>query len=831
MSRPVTDAPPKGFDRADRLDSRVLVLALAVLSLVLTLWRINAGSLWWDESLSLHRAQNDLGYILSGHIDFGGFETVDQHPPLYFLLLSAFTRLFGESDLVLRLPSALFAASLVPLVYACACELTDKRGALAASTLAALSPMLHWYGREARMYTMVAALAAFTLLCTLRTLRRSTGNRTTSTRWLLAGLISACATLATQYLYALSLAALAPPCLLYWRQSAQKPDRPLKSPWLILGAALLLVATLTVFALQVLRQIPSLATLRTHVALPIIVRDMFNSFAVGLSCNLRQSWPITLLFAMVWVFGIYATLIPTQGESNPSRAMRLANAVLLAGGVLIPAVLLWGFSFVSPVYTNSRYLITCAPLFYVTLGIASSRIAQGRRSLGTTVLMLLLVGTGYSLMRLYVDPYYRVKEDYAGAVALIARGERPHDLILVNGPENLTAFQHYYQGPGTVLALPRASMSSDELESELGAAIEQYDRVWLLRARTAISDPELSVADWLENHAMRTLFSGFPSCGNYIRVIAFELSPFDPATECEPRWVLDDQLALHQISLMYRDASGSINEQTIATGQPRAISIPAGTLLSLRMTWEPMQELADLRVSLRLVRDGETWTQQDQTPFLYLPSSEWPLGQTVRQAADLGLPADLPAAGYTLEMVVYRAEDGIPLIDPATGRPALDLGPIEIVQPLDYKAQIKAVTMPPAPGLPVSFGDLALSGLVLPDRALKPGDTLIIEMSWLALSDDAPPMVAVINLCDEQGEVYHSESQEPSGAGYQTTDWPKDRTIRGRIRLTLPPDTPAGTHSVHLLVYDAANARYLPLRRLGVPMPTRDLSLGSIMVR
>ena len=49
------------------------------------------------------------------------------------------------------------------------------------------------------------------------------------------------------------------------------------------------------------------------------------------------------------------------------------------------------------------------------------------------------------------------------------------------------------------------------------------------------------------------------------------------------------------------------------------------------------------------------------------------------------------------------------------------------------------------------------------------------------------------------------------------------------MHITLPPDTPSGAYSLHLLVFD--DARYLHVRRLGIPMPSRDLNLGSIVVR
>ncbi|MBN1399815.1 MAG: hypothetical protein JXA74_03195, partial [Anaerolineae bacterium] len=84
---------------------RVALLALILASFLLRMWRLDAKSIWWDESLSLHRAQRDLGYILSNRIDIAGTETIDLHPPLYFALLRVFIVCCGEADLVLRFPS------------------------------------------------------------------------------------------------------------------------------------------------------------------------------------------------------------------------------------------------------------------------------------------------------------------------------------------------------------------------------------------------------------------------------------------------------------------------------------------------------------------------------------------------------------------------------------------------------------------------------------------------------------------------------------------------------------------------------------------------------
>ena len=81
-----------------RLGELALVVAIVILTFLRGIWALGDKSLWWDESLSLHRAQLDAGSILAGTItltDNASTQvTIDDHPPLYFLLLAGSARLF-----------------------------------------------------------------------------------------------------------------------------------------------------------------------------------------------------------------------------------------------------------------------------------------------------------------------------------------------------------------------------------------------------------------------------------------------------------------------------------------------------------------------------------------------------------------------------------------------------------------------------------------------------------------------------------------------------------------------------------------------------------------
>jgi uncharacterized membrane protein len=99
----------------------------------------------------------------------------DNHPPLYFAVVKATRDLLGDAPWVLRLPSAVLGAAVIPLAAAAAEALTDdRRAGRWAAWFAALSPFLVHHGQEARMYALVGTLAAANLLA----LARFTSGRT-----------------------------------------------------------------------------------------------------------------------------------------------------------------------------------------------------------------------------------------------------------------------------------------------------------------------------------------------------------------------------------------------------------------------------------------------------------------------------------------------------------------------------------------------------------------------------------------------------------------------------------------------------------------------------
>ncbi len=136
---------------------RVLALLTAG-GLALRLVDLSRESFWLDEAGRAAIAAQPLGAIP------GVVGVIELSPPLYHLLLHGWLRLVGDGDFALRLLSALLGAAAIPATYLLVRALLDRRTALVAALLAAVTPLYVVYSREAAMYALFLLLA---LLATL----------------------------------------------------------------------------------------------------------------------------------------------------------------------------------------------------------------------------------------------------------------------------------------------------------------------------------------------------------------------------------------------------------------------------------------------------------------------------------------------------------------------------------------------------------------------------------------------------------------------------------------------------------------------------------------
>src|SRR5713226_6720844 len=143
--------PAARFTDVNRVRATVaLPVLLAALALVLRLYGLSDKPLWYDEIVTLNRANLPLAELVIDALK-------QKHYPTYFLLLGP----FASADIdgwMLRFPSALFGAVCVLLVSRLAAEMRGPRTGLGAGLLMALSPFEVQFGQEARSYTLTSCL-------------------------------------------------------------------------------------------------------------------------------------------------------------------------------------------------------------------------------------------------------------------------------------------------------------------------------------------------------------------------------------------------------------------------------------------------------------------------------------------------------------------------------------------------------------------------------------------------------------------------------------------------------------------------------------------------
>jgi mannosyltransferase len=154
-------APDPGS--ADSGPSRPIVAALVVVVAVGIVFRFVARSdLWLDEALTVNIAKLPLS-------DLRDALRHDGAPPLFYVLLHGWIKIFGSSDVAVRALAGVISVATLPAAWIAGKRLAGRWGAWAAVAVLASSPYAIRYATETRMYS----LAMFLVLWGYVVLRRA----------------------------------------------------------------------------------------------------------------------------------------------------------------------------------------------------------------------------------------------------------------------------------------------------------------------------------------------------------------------------------------------------------------------------------------------------------------------------------------------------------------------------------------------------------------------------------------------------------------------------------------------------------------------------------
>jgi mannosyltransferase len=135
-----------------------------VLGGVLRFATLNVSSIELDESATLLLVHRGFSGMLS-HISQS-----ESTPPLYYVLVWAWTKVFGAGPIGFRSMSALIGTITIPVMYLAGREISPRAGVWAA-VLTTFSPSMFFFSQQARAYGLLVLLSAAAFVAWERALR------------------------------------------------------------------------------------------------------------------------------------------------------------------------------------------------------------------------------------------------------------------------------------------------------------------------------------------------------------------------------------------------------------------------------------------------------------------------------------------------------------------------------------------------------------------------------------------------------------------------------------------------------------------------------------
>ena len=379
-----------GNPRAGRLAIFMLTLAATILRVSF----LDSKSFWLDEGVTAQRVSLPLSGLL--RVIVGGRTNMS----LYYLLLHGWTSIAGSSEFIIRLPSALFDAATVPLVYVLGTELRDRRVGLLAAVLVSVNATSIRYAQTARSYSMYVMLATLAAIFFVRSVQRGSSQADLA-GYVVSGTLSI-------YTQLFGIFAVPPQWLsVFLFRLGRK------------GAIRLTICALVIGALSLPAFFFGISG--HHGSLAWIPKTSFNS-VVGLILSFAGAFDgqvtiLSVILAGLYIVGFLLAILWAPRPDWPPLGYLLLS-------LCFPICVTIVISFIEPLFVT-RYLLAGLPLFAVLAAIGFRRLNPPFSIAIVCAIALLSLGQDYYY---YCGPSI---EDWRGVVDFVAKRAQPQDTLVV----------------------------------------------------------------------------------------------------------------------------------------------------------------------------------------------------------------------------------------------------------------------------------------------------------------------------------------------------------------------------------------------------------------
>lgn len=434
-----------------------MIILILVIGLILRLINLNQ-SLWLDEAINVVYSQKYNLWDFLTKYPFGDF-----HPPGYFFILWIWTRLFGVSEITVRIPSVIFGVAAIYLTFLIGKKLFDKKVGLTAAILLAVAPLHVYYSQEARMYSF--ATFAVTL-STYFLLRLEEKKLLIDLNYILSMVL---------IFYSDYVAYFIIPVHVFFIILTQKAFLK-RYLVLFLSSSLFLAPWLLIFKEQIQSGINAANSLTgwKNVVGGTSLKDLgliYTKIVLG-----RTSFDNKLIY-LLFVLLSLLILLPVAYKS-----IRKINnqVILILSWIGVPVIISFLISLFIPILSYFR-LLFILPAVYLLIAFGLSKF---HRSLGIILTSIIIALSVFSLTRYYTDTKFQ-REDWKETTSFISNQKTP--VILEN--DTVFAPLEYYLGNNAKKITYGLKKTPAGNENDL-SPIPDEDEIYVLEYLVDVTDPK-----------------------------------------------------------------------------------------------------------------------------------------------------------------------------------------------------------------------------------------------------------------------------------------------------------------------------------------------------
>lgn len=454
---------------------KYLIIFIVSFALLLRYLFIGDRYFWGDESSSALISEENLVTLLDQAAH-------DVHPPLYYILLHLWMRIFGESIVAIRLLSVLFGVITVYVTIRLTEQISNKKAALIAGWFMAILPMAVQYSQEARMYSLLCMLLLSATYFLIKWLKEPSNHK-----HLIFYAVLMVLSFYTHYFTIFTF-------MIHWLYLVHF-SRKTRWNFNVLKNKFWYAANLSI-ALFFLPGLLTLISLLFHIEelkvgndvgwIPeVTYSDLPKMYLRFLSGNIDD---VTFAEFVSWILAITLTFfISTLSKSfNESHFYHL-----FVLNLLLPVITVFFISLITPLFID-RYLIFSAMSLPVIIALL---VGVCKRKITSFMIFTLL--TGYFLFGIFSNT--PDKDDFSSLMHFIGRNYKKNDLVIVDTMPHYLSYKFYDKKDTTVLFYtpPKMDGSStkpndfgfgaifkdDQVNSyleNLNSVNGKYRRIWLL---------------------------------------------------------------------------------------------------------------------------------------------------------------------------------------------------------------------------------------------------------------------------------------------------------------------------------------------------------------